>query len=83
MKKIFLSVLGAALMFGCSTTSKDIITSTETIEPKPVLVKEVKEVITPDWVSAGSGVFQPSNDEGKEVFAGVGLTKYIEASEQI
>ena len=83
MKKIFLSVLGAALMFGCSTTSKDIITSTETIEPKPVLLKEAKEVITPDWVSAGSGVFQPSNVEGKEVFAGVGLTKYIEASEQV
>ena len=80
MKKIFLSVLGAALMFGCSTTSKDIITSTETIEPKPVLLKEAKEVITPDWVSAGSGVFQPTNDEGTEVIVGVGLTKYIEAS---
>ena len=83
MKKIFLLVLGAALMFGCSTTNKDIITSTETVEQKPVLLKETKEVVTPDWVTAGSGVFQPDHDEGKEVFVGVGLKKYIEASEQV
>ena len=83
MKKIILIMLSAMLAFGCSTTTKELVGSTEMLETKPIQTNEVKEVITPDWVSAGSGVYQSDNDENKEVFVGVGLTNYIGNSSQV
>ena len=83
MKKIILIMLSAMLAFGCSTTTKEMVGSTEMLEIKPIQTNEVKEVITPDWVSAGSGVYQSDNDENKEVFVGVGLTNYIGNSSQV
>lgn len=83
MKKIILITLSVMLAFGCSTTTKEMIGSTEMLEIKPIQTNEVKEVITPDWVLAGSGVYQSDNDENKEVFVGVGLTNYIGNSSQV
>ena len=56
MHKIILTVIGAAIMFGCSTTNKEILSRSETLESKPVLETKIQKKETPVWVSMGSGV---------------------------
>ena len=48
MNKLILTVIGAAVMFGCSTTNKEIITQSKTLESKPVLEakKEKQEIVS-------------------------------------
>ena len=81
MNKIILSVIGTAIMFGCSTTNKEILSRSETLESKPVLEEKIEKIEkkeTPVWVSTGSGVSFSENHESKDAFFGVGKKKYIE-----
>ena len=81
MNKIILSVIGTAIMFGCSTTNKEILSRSETLESKPVLEEKIEKIEkkeTPLWVSTGSGVSLSENHESKDAFFGVGKKKYIE-----
>jgi hypothetical protein len=80
MNKIILTVIGAAIMFGCSTTNKEILNQSETLVPKPVLKTKIEKKETPSWVSTGSGVSLPDNHGSKDAFWGVGKKKYIESS---
>ena len=79
MHKIILTVIGAAIMFGCSTTNKEILSRSETLESKPVLETKIEKKETPVWVSMGSGVSLSDNHESKDAFFGVGKKKYIES----
>ena len=79
MNKIILSVIGTAIMFGCSTTNKEILSRSETLESKPVLEEKIEKKETPLWVSTGSGVSLSENHESKDAFFGVGKKKYIES----
>ena len=90
MNKLILTVIGAAVMFGCSTTNKEIITQSKTLESKPVLetkkekqekqeTRETRE--TPSWVSTGSGVSLSDNHGSKDAFFGVGKKEHVEPSE--
>jgi hypothetical protein len=56
MNKIIITVIGAAIMFGCSTTNKEILSRSETLESKPILEAKIEKKETPSWVSTGSGV---------------------------
>ena len=79
MNKLILTVIGAAVMFGCSTTNKEIISRSETLKSKPVLEAKTEKKETPVWVSMGSGVSLSDNHESKDAFFGVGKKKYIES----
>ena len=83
MKKIILTVIGAAIMFGCSTTNKEILSRSETLESKPVLETKIEKKETPVWVSLGSGVSLSDNHESKDAFFGVGEKKYIESPDKV
>ena len=65
------------MMFGCSTTNKEIISRSETLESKPIKEEKVEQKETPSWVSNGSGVSLSENHESKDAFFGVGEKKYI------
>ena len=43
MNKIIITVIGAAIMFGCSTTNKEILSRSETLKSKPVLETEIEK----------------------------------------
>jgi len=79
MNKIILSVIGTAIMFGCSTTNKEILSRSKTLESKPVLEEKIEKKETPVWVSTGSGVSLSENHESKDAFLGVGKKKYIDS----
>ena len=83
MNKFILTVIGAAVMFGCSTTNKEIISRSETLKSKPVLEAKTEKKETPVWVSMGSGVSLSDNHESKDAFFGVGEKKYIESSGKV
>ena len=80
MNKIILTVIGAAIMFGCSTTNKKIVNRSETFVPKTVLKAKIEKKETPSWVSTGSGVSLSDNHGSNDAFLGVGKKKYIESS---
>ena len=80
MNKIIITVIGAAIMFGCSTTNKEILSRSETLESKPILEAKIEKKETPSWVSTGSGVSLSDNHGSKDAFFGVGKKKYIERS---
>jgi hypothetical protein len=83
MNKIIISVLGTAIMFGCSTTNKEIFNRSGTLVPKPILKSEIEKKGTPSWVSTGSGVSMSDNHESKDAFFGVGEKKYIESPDKV
>lgn len=80
MNKLILTVIGAAVMFGCSTTNKEIFSRSGTLVPKPILKAEIEKKETPSWISTGSGVSLSDNHGSKDAFFGVGKKKYIEHS---
>ena len=83
MNKVILTVIGAAILFGCSTTNKEILSRSETLKSKPVLVTKIEKKETPVWVSTGSGVSMSDNHESKDAFFGVGEKKYIESPDKV
>jgi hypothetical protein len=72
MNKIILSLIGAAIMFGCSTTNKEILSRSETLESKPVLEEKIEKKETQAKKKTGSGVSLSENHESKDAFFGVG-----------
>lgn len=79
MNKIILTVIGAAIMFGCSTTNKEILSRSETLESKPALEAKIEKKETPSWISTGRGVSLSENHGSKDAFFGVGKKKYIDS----
>ena len=83
MNKINLTVVGAILLFGCSTTNKEIASRSETLESKPVVEAKREKEKTPSWVSTGSGVSLSDNHESNDAFFGVGEKKYTESPDKV
>ena len=82
MNKVILTVIGAAIMFGCSTTNKEILSQSETLESKPVLETKIEKKETPVWVSLGSGVSLSDKHESKDAFFWCGEEKIYRVSWQ-
>ena len=83
MNKLILTVIGAAIMFGCSTTNTEILSRSETLESKPILEAIIEKKETPSWVSTGSGVSMSDTHESKDAFFGVGKKKYTESPDKV
>ena len=79
MNKIILTVIGVAILSGCSTTNKEIVRRPETLEPKLVVEAKIENKETPFWISTGSGVSLSENHESKDAFFGVGKKKYVDS----
>ena len=79
MNKIILTVIGVAILSGCSTTNKEIVRRPETLEPKLVVEAKIEKKETPFWISTGSGVSLSENHESKDAFFGVGKKKYVDS----
>ena len=83
MNKIILTVIGVAILSGCSTTNKEIVRRPETLEPKLVVEAKIENKETPFWISTGSGVSLSENHESKDAFFGVGKNKYVDSAGKV
>ena len=83
MNKIILMVIGAVVMFGCSTTNKEIEIQPEMLELKPVTAVKPEQKERPSWVLTGSGVSLLDSNESQDAFFGVGVKKYRGSPEEI
>ena len=76
-------VIGAVVMFGCSTTNKEIEIQPEMLELKPVTAVKPEQKERPSWVLTGSGVSLLDSNESQDAFFGVGVKKYRGSPEEI
>ena len=83
MKKIILTVIGAVLISGCSTTSKEIVIQPEIFKLKPVMAVKSDKKERPSWVLTGSGVSLSNSNESKDTFVGVGVKKYSKSLDKV
>jgi hypothetical protein len=83
MNKIILMVIGAVVMFGCSTTNKEIVIQPEMLELKSVTAVKPEQKERPSWVLTGSGVSLLDSNESQDAFFGVGVKKYRGSPEEI
>ena len=83
MKKIILTVIGAVLISGCSTTSKEIVIQPEIFKLKPVMAVKIEKKERPSWVLTGSGVSLSNSNESKDTFVGVGVKKYSKSPDKV
>ena len=83
MKKTILTVIGAVLISGCSTTSKEIVIQPEIFKLKPVMAVKSEKKERPSWVLTGSGVSLSNSNESKDTFVGVGVKKYSKSPDKV
>jgi hypothetical protein len=83
MKKTILTVIGAVLISGCSTTSKEIVIQPEIFKLKPVMAVKTEKKERPSWVLTGSGVSLSNSNESKDTFIGVGVKKYSKSPDKV
>jgi hypothetical protein len=83
MKKTILTVIGAVLISGCSTTSKEIVIQPEIFKLKPVMAVKIEKKERPSWVLTGSGVSLSNSNESKDTFVGVGVKKYSKSPDKV